>query len=49
MAYYLKQHIQFNKKVYVVGERGIQAELEEVGIPWVGGEVCGPLNHIFSH
>eukprot|EP01087_Luapelamoeba_hula_P015513 TRINITY_DN4648_c1_g1_i1.p1 TRINITY_DN4648_c1_g1~~TRINITY_DN4648_c1_g1_i1.p1 ORF type:complete len:307 (-),score=61.80 TRINITY_DN4648_c1_g1_i1:187-1107(-) len=36
-AYYLSS-IKFDRKVYVVGEIGVQKELEAVGIQWVGGE-----------
>ena len=26
------------KKVYILGERGIQEELDLIGVPWIGGE-----------
>ena len=39
-AAYLEQ-IRFRdtgKKVYILGERGIQEELDLIGVPWIGGE-----------
>lgn len=39
-AAYLEQ-IKFKesgKKVYILGERGIQEELDLIGVPWIGGE-----------
>uniref|UniRef100_A0A7S0VVN4 Phosphoglycolate phosphatase n=1 Tax=Hemiselmis tepida TaxID=464990 RepID=A0A7S0VVN4_9CRYP len=39
-AAYMEQ-IKFKetgKKVYIVGERGIQEELDLIGVPWIGGE-----------
>jgi len=39
-AAYLEQ-IKFKesgKKVYILGERGIQEELDIIGVPWIGGE-----------
>lgn len=26
------------KKVYILGERGIQEELDLIDVPWIGGE-----------
>jgi 4-nitrophenyl phosphatase/phosphoglycolate phosphatase len=39
-AAYLEQtnFLQTGKKVYIVGEVGIQQELDLIGVPWIGGE-----------
>mmetsp|Transcript_42455 Transcript_42455/g.113590 ORF Transcript_42455/g.113590 Transcript_42455/m.113590 type:complete len:335 (-) Transcript_42455:174-1178(-) len=29
---------QTGKRVYIIGERGIQEELDIIGVPWIGGE-----------
>lgn len=38
----------FTQKVYVVGESGIQLELEEAGIRWIGGEVTLHLSFVVT-
>jgi phosphoglycolate/pyridoxal phosphate phosphatase family enzyme len=38
VARYLKYELKFTKKVYVIGEAGIEHELDEAGIRWVGGQ-----------
>lgn len=42
---YLKYNLKFpkNKKVYVLGERGLEEELELEGIQYAGGTVSRPL------
>jgi phosphoglycolate/pyridoxal phosphate phosphatase family enzyme len=38
-AYFEKTNFRATgKKVYIIGERGIQEELDLVGVPWIGGE-----------
>eukprot|EP00195_Chlamydomonas_chlamydogama_P010274 CAMPEP_0202891262 /NCGR_PEP_ID=MMETSP1392-20130828/1365_1 /ASSEMBLY_ACC=CAM_ASM_000868 /TAXON_ID=225041 /ORGANISM="Chlamydomonas chlamydogama, Strain SAG 11-48b" /LENGTH=310 /DNA_ID=CAMNT_0049574961 /DNA_START=214 /DNA_END=1146 /DNA_ORIENTATION=+ len=32
------QSVGFNKKVFLLGNVGVQEELDEAGIPWIGGE-----------
>jgi 4-nitrophenyl phosphatase len=39
-AYYLKHIVKFNKKVYMIGGKGLSEELNEVGIPNIGLGVC---------
>jgi ribonucleotide monophosphatase NagD (HAD superfamily) len=47
VAAYLK-FMGFTQKVYVVGESGIQLELEEAGIRWIGGEVTLHLSFVVT-
>lgn len=40
VAYYLKHIIKFDKKIYMLGGRGLSEELDEIGIPNIGFGVC---------
>ena len=48
-AAYLKNNLKFpeDKKVYVIGEAGLEHELDAVGIKHIGGSVC--IQPIFRH